>query len=100
MSTKKVPVLFQDRVLVSRVKPESISAGGIYIPETALKQKDEGIVVAVGPKVGQGVEETGEPYSRPNVGDHVRFGEYAGIEVTVDGDEYLLMREADILFKF
>jgi len=78
-----------DRVLITQTKPESISAGGIFLPETTIKSSTQGIVYAIGPKCDELA-----------VGDYVTFGEYAGIKVVVDGIECLIMRQSDILMKF
>ncbi len=84
-----------DRVLVRRVTAEEKTAGGIIIPDTAKEKPQEGEVIAVGP--GK-FSETGERI-KPEVkaGDKVLYGKYSGTEVTVDGKEYLILRESDIL---
>ena len=84
-----------DRVLVKRVKEEEKSKGGIIIPDTAKEKPQEGEVVAVGPG---GRDEDGERIALDvEVGDRVLFGKWSGSEVTVDGDELLIMKESDIL---
>ena len=84
-----------DRVLVKRVKEEEKTKGGIIIPDTAKEKPQEGEVVAVGPG---GRDEDGERISMDvEVGDRVLFGKWSGTEVTVDGDELLIMKESDIL---
>jgi chaperonin GroES len=84
-----------DRVLVKRFNEEEKSKGGIIIPDTAKEKPIQGEVIAV----GQGrVSEDGK--LRPldvKKGDRVLFGKYAGTEIKIDGDEYLMMREEDIL---
>ncbi len=85
----------QDRVLVQRIEEEEKSKGGIIIPDTAKEKPQEGKVVAVGP--GR-LDENGKrtPLSvKP--GDRVLFGKYAGSEIEVDDENYLIMREEDIL---
>jgi len=84
-----------DRVLVKRSTEEERSKGGIIIPDTAKEKPIQGEVIAV----GQGrVNEEGK--LRPldvKKGDKVLFGKYAGTEIKVDGDDFLMMREEDIL---
>lgn len=84
-----------DRVLVKRFNEEERSKGGIIIPDTAKEKPIQGEVIAV----GQGrVTEDGKV--RPldvKKGDRVLFGKYAGTEIKIDGEEYLMMREEDIL---
>ena len=84
-----------DRVLVKRSGEEEKSKGGIIIPDTAKEKPIQGVVMAV----GQGrVTEDGKV--RPldvKKGDKVLFGKYAGTEIKVEGDEFLMMREEDIL---
>ena len=78
-----------DRVLVQPSTPETVTKGGIIIPNTAKEKPQKGIVVAAGPG------KKDEPVT-VKVGDSVLYGKYAGTEITVDGQEYLIMREADI----
>jgi chaperonin GroES len=85
----------QDRVLVERIEKEEKTAGGIIIPDTAKEKPAEGKVVAVGP--GKTTEEGKVIALDVEVGDHILFAKYAGTEVKVDGVEYLLMREEEIL---
>lgn len=107
MSTeKKYPKPFQDRVIVSRKKAETVSAGGIIIPEQALDdEQSQGTVLAIGPLVGRNnvnskIRRTvGEDESFPKPGDFVEFGKHAGTEVEYEGEKYLIMREADIMCK-
>lgn len=78
-----------DRVLVKADAAETTTASGLYIPDTAKEKPQQGVIVAVG---------TGKP-DEPltvKVGDKVLYGKYAGTEITVAGEEYLIMREADI----
>ena len=84
-----------DRILVLRVEGEEKTRGGIVIPDTAREKPQEGKVIAVGP--GK-VNEKGEripPDVKKN--DRVLFGKYAGNEIKIDGVEYSIMREDDIL---
>jgi chaperonin GroES len=85
----------QDRILVQRVEEETTTKGGIIIPDTAKEKPAEGKISAVGNgKVGDDGKRVPLEVKK---GDRVLFGKYAGTEVKVDGDEYLIMREDDIL---
>jgi chaperonin GroES len=85
----------QDRVLVQRVEEEERTKGGIIIPDTAKEKPQEGKVVAVGKgKIGDNGKVT--PLD-VKAGDKILFGKYSGSEVKLDGTEYLIMREEDIL---
>ena len=84
-----------DRVIVKRLEAESKSAGGIVIPDTAGEKPDQGEVVAVGP--GKKNEEGKILPMDVKVGDRILFGKYSGSEVTVDDEEYLIMKEEDVL---
>ena len=85
----------QDRILVQRVEEETTTKGGIIIPDTAKEKPAEGKVAAVGNgKVGDVGKRVPLEVKK---GDRVLFGKYAGTEVKVDGDEYLIMREDDVL---
>ena len=85
----------QDRILVQRVEEETTTKGGIIIPDTAKEKPAEGKVTAVGNgKVGDDGKRVALEVKK---GDRVLFGKYAGTEVKVDGDEYLIMREDDVL---
>ena len=84
-----------DRILVKRVEEETKTKGGIIIPDTAKEKPIEGKVVAVGNgRVGDDGKVTPLDVKK---GDKVLFGKYGGTEVKMDGDEYLIMREDDIL---
>jgi len=85
----------QDRIIVKRVEEETKTAGGIYIPETAKEKPQEGEVVAVGN--GKRTEDGKILPLDVKVGDKVLFGKYSGTEVKVEGQDYLIMREDDIL---
>ena len=84
-----------DRVVVKRVEAEEKSAGGIIIPDTAKEKPQQGEVIAVGPG---GRDETGKliPIDL-RVGDRVLFGKWSGTEVKLDGEEYLIMKESDVM---
>lgn len=90
--------LYDDRVLVKAAAAEEKTKGGIIIPDTAKEKPQKGTVVAVGP--GKYAEQTGNliPINQ-KVGDLVLYGKYAGTEITVEGEEYLIMRTSDILMK-
>jgi chaperonin GroES len=85
----------QDRILVQRVEEETTTKGGIIIPDTAKEKPAEGKVAAVGNgKVGDDGKRVPLEVKK---GNRVLFGKYAGTEVKVDGNEYLIMREDDVL---
>ena len=85
----------QDRILVRRVEEEEKTKGGIIIPDTAKEKPAEGKIVSVGK--GK-LDENGKRIA-PEVkkGDRILFGKYSGTEVKVEGKEYLIMREEDVL---
>ena len=85
----------QNRVLVCRDEEETVSAGGIYIPDNATEKPLQGTVVAVGP--GKQLENGVVIPMEVSVGDTVLFGMHAGSDVKVDGEELLVMSEDDIL---
>ena len=99
MATKKLTFeLYDDRVLVKPVAAEEKTAGGIIIPDTAKEKPQKGTVVAVGP--GKYAEQTGNLIPvKQKVGDVVLYGKYAGTEISVGGEDYLIMRTSDILMK-
>jgi chaperonin GroES len=78
-----------DRVVVAPAEAEQKTAGGIIIPDTAKEKPQKGIVVAVGPG------KKDEPMT-VKVGDTILYGKYAGTELTIEGDNYLIMKESDI----
>jgi len=84
-----------DRVVVTRIDAEEKTAGGIIIPDTAKEKPTEGEVIAVGPG---GRDESGKliPIDLKE-GDRVLFGKWSGTEVKIDGVEYLIMKESDIM---
>ncbi|MBX6426258.1 MAG: co-chaperone GroES [Variibacter sp.] len=84
-----------DRVVVKRIEAEEKTAGGIIIPDTAKEKPQQGEVIAVGPG---GRDESGKLIPLDvKVGDRVLFGKWAGTEVKIDGVEYLIMKESDIM---
>ena len=84
-----------DRVVVKRLEEERKSAGGILIPDAAAEKPDQGEVMAIGN--GKILEDGKVRPLDVNVGDRVLFGKYSGSTVKVDGIEYLVMREEDIM---
>ncbi|MCC6983427.1 MAG: co-chaperone GroES [Bauldia sp.] len=85
----------QDRVVVRRVESEQKTTGGIIIPDTAKEKPQEGEVVAVGPGAR---DEDGERIPLDvKEGDRILFGKWSGTEVKLDGEEYLIMKESDIM---
>ncbi len=84
-----------DRVLVKRLESEEKTAGGLYIPDTAKEKPSKGEIIAVGP--GKAAENGQRVAMEVKAGDAVLFNKYAGTEVKIDGTEYLVMREDDIL---
>jgi len=84
-----------DRVVVKRIEAEEKSAGGIIIPDTAKEKPQQGEIIAVGPG---GRDEAGKLIPIDvQVGNRVLFGKWSGTEVKIDGDEYLIMKESDIM---
>ena len=83
-----------DRVVVKRIDAEAKTKGGIIIPDTAKEKPSQGEVVAVGP----GARDESGKIITPDVkaGDRVLFGKWSGTEVTLDGEELLIMKESDI----
>jgi len=85
----------QDRILVQRVEEETTNKGGIIIPDTAKEKPAEGKVTAVGNgKLGEDGKRIALEVKK---GDRILFGKYSGTEVKVGGEEYLIMREEDVL---
>ncbi len=84
-----------DRVLIQALEGEEKTAGGVIIPDTAKEKPQEGKVVAVGPG---GRDETGKVLALDvKVGDRVLFGKWSGTEVKIEGADYVIMKESDIL---
>ena len=84
-----------DRVLVRRVKEEEKTKGGIIIPDTAKEKPQEGEIVAVGP--GARDEQGKVQPLDVKVGDRILFGKWSGSEVTISGEDLLIMKESDVL---
>lgn len=85
----------QDRILVQRVEEETKTKGGIIIPDTAKEKPAEGKVIAVGN--GKVSDDGNRVPVELKKGDKILFGKYSGTEVKVEGEEYLIMREDDVL---
>ena len=85
----------QDRIVVKRVAEETTTKGGIIIPDTAKEKPAEGKVVAVGN--GKVADDGKRIALEIKEGDRILFGKYSGTEVKIDGEEYLIMREDDVL---
>jgi chaperonin GroES len=91
MATKKLNVTpLHDRVIVKPAAAEEKTTSGIIIPDTAKEKPQRGIIVAAGPG------KKDEPVT-VKVGDTVLYGKYAGTEITIEGQDLLIMRESDIL---
>ena len=84
-----------DRILVERLEEQEVRRGGIIIPDTAKEKPQEGKVIAVG--TGKMSDEGKHLPLVVKQGDRILFGKYSGSEVTVDGQEYLIMKEEDVL---
>ncbi len=84
-----------DRLLVKRAEEEEVKKGGIIIPDTAKEAPQQGKVIAVG--TGRMGEDGKRIPLEVKEGDKVLFGKYAGTEVTIEDEEYLIMREDDVL---
>jgi chaperonin GroES len=84
-----------DRILVKRVEGEEKTAGGIIIPDSAKEKPAEGEIVAVGP--GKMTDKGERVAMDVKVGDSVLFSKYGGTDVKINGEDYLIMREDDIL---
>jgi chaperonin GroES len=85
----------RDRIIVERIEEETTTAGGLIIPDSAKEKPQQGIVKAAGN--GKVLEDGTVLPMDIKVGDRVLFGKYAGSEVKIDGKEYQIMREDDIL---
>ena len=83
-----------DRIIVKPAEAEEKTASGLIIPDTAKEQPMKGEIVAVGK--GKITDDGKEIKLELKVGDKVLYGKYSGTEVTIDGEEYLIMRESDV----
>ncbi len=84
-----------DRVIVKRMEEERLSAGGIVIPDSATEKPSKGKVISIG--TGKILDDGSVRALAVKDGDEILFGKYSGTEVKVDGEEYLVMREDDIM---
>ncbi|HTX53862.1 MAG TPA: co-chaperone GroES [Candidatus Baltobacteraceae bacterium] len=85
----------QDRIVVSRLEEKATKKGGIIIPDTAKEKPQEGEVIALGP--GKVTKDGKLQPMSVKVGDKILFGKYSGSEIKLDDEEYLIMREEDVL---
>ena len=83
-----------DRVVIKALEESEQMRGGLYIPDTAKEKPQQGEVIAVGP--GRYEKDKRVPMD-VKVGDKVLYGKYSGTEVTIDGEQYLILRESDVL---
>ena len=95
MGRKSQP--FSDRILVKPTDREEVTSSGIVLPGTAQERPQEGEVVAVGP--GRTTDEGKRVELDVKVGDTVVYSKYAGTEIKEDGEDYLILRESDLLAK-
>ena len=93
MATKLIPL--HDRILVRRVEEQETTRGGLIIPDTAKDKPQEGEVISVGK--GKITEEGKVRPLDVKAGDRILFGKYAGTEVKLDGEDFLIMREEEVL---
>ena len=93
MSLRLQPL--SDRVVVEAAAAEEVSTGGIILPDTAQEKPQQGTIVAVGP--GKASDTGSIIKMTVKKGDKILYGKYSGTDVTVDGNEYMIMRESDIL---
>ncbi len=85
-----------DRIVVERFEAEEKTAGGIVLPDSAREKPQQGKVLAVGP--GKLLEKSGERGQMSlKVGDTIFYGKYSGTEVDISGEEYVILRESDVL---
>jgi chaperonin GroES len=84
-----------DRILIKQLEAKDQTKGGIVLPDTAKEKPQEGQIVAVGP--GKTSDEGKVIPLSLKVGDKILYGKYSGTEVNIDGDEYLIIREEDVL---
>ncbi len=87
-----------DRVVVKPLEDTESMRGGLYIPDTAKEKPQQGEIVAIGP--GKVNDEGNRIEPEVEVGDKVLYGKYSGTEVRLDGEEYLILRESDVLAIF
>jgi chaperonin GroES len=88
----------EDRIIVKPLEAEQKTAGGIIIPDAAKEKPQKGEVIAVGP--GKVTDKGAKIEPSLAKGDQILYGKYSGTEVKIDGTDYLIMRESDVLAKF
>ncbi|NLD92493.1 MAG: co-chaperone GroES [Fibrobacter sp.] len=88
----------EDRIIVKPLEAEQKTAGGIIIPDAAKEKPQKGEVIAVGP--GKVTDKGTKIEPSLAKGDQILYGKYSGTEVKIDGTDYLIMRESDVLAKF
>ncbi|MGB7148992.1 MAG: co-chaperone GroES [Terriglobales bacterium] len=93
MATKFTPL--HDRILVRRVEEAETTRGGIIIPDSAKEKPTEGEVISAGK--GKTSEEGKLRPTEVKAGDRILFGKYSGNEITIDGEDFIIMREEDVL---
>jgi chaperonin GroES len=93
-NNKKIRPL-QDRLIVERLEGEEKTASGLYIPDSAKEKPQQGKVIAIGK--GRVLEDGSVRPLDLREGDRILFGKYSGTEIKIDGTEYLIMREDDVL---
>ncbi|OGI10113.1 MAG: co-chaperone GroES [Candidatus Melainabacteria bacterium RIFCSPLOWO2_02_FULL_35_15] len=94
-ATKKTLKPLSDKVIVQKLEPEEKTRGGILLPDTTKEKPQEGKVIAVGPGA---VDDKGQRKPMDvKESDHVLFAKYSGTEVKLEGEEYLILSERDIL---
>ena len=93
MSLKLKPL--SDRVVVEAAPADEVSSGGIILPDTAQEKPQQGTIVAVGP--GKASDAGSIIKMTVKKGDKILYGKYSGTDVTIGGNEYMIMRESDIL---
>ena len=95
---KKINVRpLDDRVVVQPVDPEEVTSGGIVLPDSAQEKPQRGTVLATGP--GKLLDTGNRGDLSVSVGDEVIYGKYGGSDIEIDGEEYKILRESDILAK-
>ena len=94
-ATKRILKPLQDKVIVQKLEPEEKTSGGILLPDSTKEKPQEAKVIAVGPGA---VDDKGQRKPMDvKEGDHVLFAKYSGTEIKLDGQEYLILSDRDIL---
>lgn len=91
-----VDCVLENRVIIRGATQAEISSGGIFIPEVAKQRPDQGVVVLAGPGFGPGTGTPNDGKMTVVVGDNVLFSRMAGIDINIEGEKFMLMRENDI----